>query len=91
MNGQIRLVEHNGLTGLALSVQDKSVGNSVWRLMPDSVLWSDMLLLRLENEAHKLITLVILRDSMTTHAFRALSVACRWIAAQNKPTDGELV
>lgn len=91
MNGQIRLVEHNDLTDMPFSVKDKSGGNTAWRLMSDSLLWSDMLLLRLESEAHKLISLIILRDSMNAQAFRALSVACRWIAAQNKPTDGEPV
>src|SRR5690606_4129403 len=48
-NGQIRLVEHNGLTDLTLLCPAKAGGDSVLRLMPDSVLWPGLLLLRLEN------------------------------------------
>lgn len=91
MNGQIRLVEHNGLTGLSLLCREKSGDNSPLQLMPDSVLWSRMLLLRLKTEERGCITLLILRDSINAHAFRALSVACRWIAAQNNPANGELI
>lgn len=89
-NGQIRLVEHNGLTGSSLLSRNESGGNSVLRLMPDSVLWSGLLLLRLESEKQRVIVLPILRDSMNAEAFRALSVACRWIAAQNNSAEGEL-
>lgn len=90
MNGQIRLVEHNGLTDLPLLCQDEPEGDPVMQLMPDSVLWGSMLLLRFKSEAHERITLLILRDSINAHAFRALSVACRWIAAQNNPANCEL-
>lgn len=89
-NGQIRLVEHIGLSALPSS-EEKAAGNQVVRLLPDSVLWSGLLLLRLHTEEHRTIVLPILRDSMTTEGFRTLSVACRWIAAQNKPADGRVV
>jgi toxin CptA len=91
MNGQIRLVEHTGLTGSPSLLEDETGGGCVVRLMSDSVLWSGLLLLRLKTEADHIIALPILRDSMNAEAFRALSVACRWIAAQNKSADGELV
>lgn len=90
MNGQIRLVEHNGLTDSSLLCQGEADGNPVLRLMPDSVLWPGLLLLRLENEQRHVVVLPILRDSMNAEAFHALSVACRWIAAQNNPANGEL-
>lgn len=90
MNGQIRLVEHNGLTALSLLCRDKSGGNPIWQLMPDSVLWSCMLLLRLKTEERDCIIVLILRDSINARAFRTLSVACRWIAAQNNPANSEL-
>src|SRR5690606_13520874 len=70
MNGQIRLVEHNGLTDLTLLCQDKAGGNPVLRLMPDSVLWPGLLLLRLETERQRAIVLPILRDSMNAQSFR---------------------
>jgi toxin CptA len=91
MNGQIRLVEHNGLTGSPSLCAGEAGSGCVVQLMSDSVLWPGLLLLRLKTEANHIIALPILRDSMNADAFRALSVACRWIAAQNKSADGELV
>lgn len=51
------------------------------RLLPDSTLWPRMLLLRLEDANGRLTTLPVLPDSVSREAFRALSVACKWIAA----------
>jgi len=55
----------------------------VVQLLRDSTLWSCMLILRLHTGSGKVIVLPILRDSMTSAAFRSVCVACRWIAAQN--------
>lgn len=88
MNGQIRLVEHNGLIGSASLCEDETSSGCVVQLMSDSVLWPALLLLRLKTETDCIVALPILRDSTNAEAFRALSVACRWIAAQNKSADG---
>jgi toxin CptA len=50
-------------------------------LLADSTLWPWLLLLRLQDEAGKVHALPILRDSLSSESFRALAVACRWVAA----------
>jgi len=82
-SGQIRLFAHVGgvpeMTDIA-SMEPPAVGMLV-TLLADSTLWSGFMLLRLEDEDGRLHVLPILPDSLSTESFRALSVACRWIAA----------
>lgn len=64
-----------------------SSGEAV-RLMKNSTLWPNLLLLRLHSNQGT-ITVPILPDSLPKDSFRALSVACRWIAAQKNSPDIE--
>lgn len=83
--GQIRLKEDTGIDEMKRQQKEQGKGDSinVVRLMEDSTIWPNLLLLRLRTEDHRVRTLVILPDCMDGHAFRALKVACRWIAAHN--------
>ncbi|WP_327196070.1 protein YgfX [Noviherbaspirillum sp. Root189] len=58
-------------------------------LMSDSTLFAYALLLRLQAESGRIITVPVLPDSVSRDTFRALSAACRWIATQNKPSGPE--
>lgn len=58
-------------------------GVAMANLLPDSTLWPHLLLLRLRTEDGRTRNVVILPDSVRAEDFRALSVACRWIAAHN--------
>jgi hypothetical protein len=91
--GQIRLVETSVLA--ASSRQDEWLnsnnGGAVVRLMSDSTIWPYLLLLRLQDERHRIKVLPILRDCVAADGFRALSVACRWIATQNNQAEGKNV
>ena len=61
----------------------------VLRLLPSSTLWSQLMVLRLASEQGQIVTLFILPDVMAQTSFRALSVACHWIAAHNIRAAGE--
>jgi hypothetical protein len=50
-------------------------------LLPDSTLWPRFLILRLQDESRRIYALSIWPHSVSTASFRALAVACRWIAA----------
>ena len=83
--GQIRLT-HTSRNVFSRDSSHKVVSSEegeVVQLLRDSTLWSCMLILRLRTGSGKVIVLPILRDSMTSAAFRSVCVACRWIAAQN--------
>jgi len=79
--GQIRLEEYIG-TGDTSSLANVA-GGKVLELLPDSTIWTHILLLRLRTEDNQIIILPILRDCVEKDAYRLLSIACRWIAAQN--------
>ena len=79
--GQIRMEEYIGARGFS-SLTEVAKSNVV-KLMPDSTIWSHLLLLRLQGEDNQITVLPILRDCVENDDFRALSIACRWIAAQN--------
>jgi|UPI0005951F36 toxin CptA len=53
------------------------------QLQPGTLMFSTFLLLRLKDNAGVVSSLLILPDAISTSGFRRLSVACRWIAAQN--------
>jgi len=44
-------------------------------------MWPNFLLLRLRDGEGRVYNVAVLPDSLPGEAFRALSVACRWIAA----------
>ena len=83
--GQIRLEEYIG-AGRFSSLAEAAKGNVV-SLLPDSALWPHFLLLRLRGEDNQITVLPILRDCVGSEEFRALSIACRWIAAQNNRAE----
>ncbi len=55
----------------------------VVQLLGDSTLWSSLMVLRLQSASGRVTRLVLLPDSMDRETFRALSVACRWIASRS--------
>jgi toxin CptA len=57
-------------------------------LMSDSTLLPHLLLLRLRT-ANGIAVLPILPDSVSRDSFRALSVACRWIATQGERPESK--
>jgi hypothetical protein len=83
--GQIRLMETTAVAGLVSG--DNSIGGrrtgEVVTLMDDSTLWPGLMVLRLQTADRRIRTVIVLPDSVDRHGFRALSVACRWIAAHS--------
>lgn len=55
----------------------------VVRLSGNSTLWPYLLLLRLQADNGKITTVPILPDSVSRDSFRALAVACRWVAERS--------
>ena len=53
------------------------------QLCEGSLLSASLLVLRLKQPCGHINTIVIFPDSVSTEAFRRLSVACRWIAARH--------
>jgi toxin CptA len=93
-HGRIRLVEHSALVGKIMTAELRihrgragDAPGDIVSLMPDSTLWPAFLLLRLETDEGRIVVLPILPDSVEGGGFRALAVACRWIAAHNNPKD----
>jgi toxin CptA len=89
--GQIRLTEYSGAGSSdwrSERLSEKGSGE-IYRLMPDSTIWPYLLLLRLQHE-RRVIVLPVLYGSVAPGNFRTLSVACRWIAAQNNRPKHEL-
>ena len=68
---------------------DFDVSQRVMRLLPNSTLWSRLMILRLQAEQGSIHTIVILPDTTPPTSFRALSVACHWIAAHNNRAESE--
>jgi toxin CptA len=62
----------------------------VVRLLKNSMIWPHLLLLRLQSESGKMTILMVLPDSVSRDNYRALSVACRWIAAHSNPAEGKI-
>ena len=84
--GQIRLLE---------TLPDAEAGSTPWsdavgevvQLRQGSTLWPSLMVLRLQAVSGRLTTLILLPDSVSDDAFRALSVACRWVAASQANHD----
>ncbi|HYD62441.1 MAG TPA: flagellar hook-length control protein [Noviherbaspirillum sp.] len=81
--GQIRLLKLAGEPPCTDSnwPHVREMGEVV-RLMSDSTIWTHMLLLRLQSDDGEITIVPIFPDSVSRDGFRALSVACRWIATQ---------
>jgi hypothetical protein len=83
--GQFRLTEVLGSgpckqpNGPHLNRQAEAV-----RLLGQSTIWPYLLLLRLQHESGKITSLPILPDCVSRDSFRALSVACLWIASRGE-------
>ena len=78
--GQIRLVDTSLVAEAGLARQPAGNGEEV-QLLRGSTFWSSLMVLRLQSGSGRVNVLVILPDSIDGGAFRALSVACRWIMA----------
>jgi hypothetical protein len=86
--GQIRLAEHNELTAVLAGGANQSPDyGEVLQLQAGSTLWPWLLILRLQSTDQKVLTLPILPDCVGVDDFRALSVACRWIATHKNSSD----
>ncbi|WP_442947187.1 protein YgfX [Noviherbaspirillum sp.] len=87
--GQVRLSK---VTGSTPSCHEqnwphvKDQGPQV-SLLQDSTLWSHLLLLRLKSDDGTTTVIPVLPDSVSRDGFRALSVACRWIAVQQNSSS----
>ncbi|WP_194721506.1 protein YgfX [Noviherbaspirillum malthae] len=80
--GQIRIAEWSDETSCRESKRTHvGLNGDEVRLLPESTFWPLMLLLRLEDVNGRVVTVPVLPDSVSRDGFRALSVACRWIAA----------
>lgn len=91
--GQIRLKEYNGIDDLMRQKEKHGKGDSIGtvQLEKDSTLWPYLLLLRLSAVNRGVSTLIIFPDSMERESFKALMVACRWIAAHNIHADDVII
>lgn len=87
--GQLRVAEIDASDG---SCQEKNWphvkdnGEPV-RLLKDSTLWPHLLLLRLQDDSGKTRVVPVLPDCVSRDSFRALAVACAWIAAHNNSAE----
>jgi len=65
-------------------VLDQAIGRRLVSLAPGSVLWCCMLILILHDESRQEVTVVVLPDSVGEESFRALRIACQWIAGKGQ-------
>lgn len=88
--GQIRLLKLVGEPPCTATNRPhlREIGEVV-RLMSDSTIWPYMLLLRLRYDEGGIAIVPIFPDSVSRDGFRALSVACRWIATQKDAQDAK--
>jgi toxin CptA len=88
--GQIRMevqASINDVLHRAPNIFDAS--QTLMRLLPSSTLWSHLMILRLQAEQGLVHTILILPDTTSPTSFRALSVACHWIAAHNNRAESD--
>jgi len=86
-NGQIRIVER----AFESTVSDAAQAHVVAHLLSGSTLWAHLLLLRFQMDNGRIKSVVILPDCVPDDIFRALSVACRWIASRGHAVGPEKV
>jgi toxin CptA len=84
-NGQIRIVE------MASAVADAAQVPVAAHLLSGSTLWAHLLLLRFQLDNGWIKSVVILPDCVPEDIFRALSVACRWVASRGHAIGPEKV
>lgn len=85
-NIRLRQYEDRNHAGMLRDSSSDDGGETV-RLMEGSTLWPGLMFLHLQSECGRMTVLRILPDSISHQDFRALSVACRWIAARsNEPS-----
>ena len=82
-HGQIIFFEEKNTACLEAELATTQRGNPV-KLLPNSTIWSCLLLLRLQYGNGRIISLPILPDSVTPAAFKSLAIACKWISANHK-------
>lgn len=88
--GQVRLTKLEAVGSCVNQNWPHVEGSTeVVRLSQDTTIWPYMLLLRLQADSGKKSTVRILPDCVSRDNFRALSVACRWIAAHNNSLECE--
>ncbi len=88
--GQLRLTEVSA-KGPCTDTNWPHLGKNgeVVHLLRDTTIWPCLLLLRVQNECGGKRSVAILPDCVSRDSFRALSVACRWIAEQGDPPQTE--
>lgn len=81
--GQIRLLKLTGATPCADKKRPHvgTIGELV-RLLGNSTIWPHMLLLRFQSDQGEIMIVPVFPDSLSRDGFRALSVACRWMAVR---------
>ncbi len=84
--GQILLTD-TPQSAVADRTETAVVAAEVVQLLGGSTLWSSLMVLRLQSASGRVRRLVLLPDSMDREAFRALSVACRWIASCSRQAE----
>ena len=83
--GQIRLTQYSGVPSFdrnLVSALD-GISSQLVHLMPDSILWSQFLFLRLKPDEGRTLSIPVLIDSVNGPGFAELSVACRYVAIRN--------
>jgi hypothetical protein len=85
--GQIRLREIDDVIPRESSKRPyENLVGEVFNLSRDSTIWPYLMVLCLQNGSEEKMV-PILPDCVSRDEFRALSVACRWIAAQNSRAE----
>jgi toxin CptA len=85
--GQIRLTVYQ-----ARHAQDeRNLNGDIVHMMDASTLWPQFILLRLQSENGCMQLLRIFPDCVSQESFRALLIACRWIAAHGNATDKKIL
>jgi hypothetical protein len=83
--GQIRLREYIEVDRVSDERQDiTAISEEEYQMKEGSTLWSNLLFLQLVSSAGQTRNLRIFPDSVTSDEFRALYIACRWIAARKR-------
>jgi hypothetical protein len=92
-SGQIRLslCVPKAARATDIAASEPNEGGMLVTLLADSTLWPHFMLLRLQDQSGRLHALPILPDSVSAESFRALSVACRWIAAHRVSEANEFL
>ncbi|WP_420799658.1 protein YgfX [Noviherbaspirillum saxi] len=86
--GQFRLTEVASFAPCSTRNRPHVITNGEeFKLLGDSTLSPHLMVLRLQAEDKRIITVLILPDSVSRDTFRAVSVACRWIAMNGKPLN----